>query len=83
MLGTTPEDPALAAEQSAVMSATPQPTLYLHGAEDGCLGVGLVTGAEAFLGAGSEVAIIEGTGHFMHVEKPEEVNRRIVEFVGT
>ena len=81
MFGATPEAPELAAEQAATMAVTPQPTLYLHGAEDGCLGVGLVTGAESFLGPGSEVAIVDGTGHFLHVEKPEEVNERIVGFL--
>ena len=81
MFGATPEAPELAAEQAATMAPTTQPTLYLHGADDGCLGVGLVTGAEAFLAPGSEVAIVEGTGHFLHVENPEDVNRRIVEFL--
>jgi pimeloyl-ACP methyl ester carboxylesterase len=61
----------------------PQPTLYLHGQQDGCLSVDLVHGAEAHLPAGSRVELIDGTGHFLHVEKPEEVNRLIVDWVTT
>jgi pimeloyl-ACP methyl ester carboxylesterase len=30
---------------------------------------------------GSEVAIIDDTGHFLHVEQPEVVNQRIVRFL--
>jgi len=35
----------------------------------------------AFLGPGSEVERIEGVGHFMLVEKPVEVNGRILRFL--
>ena len=59
----------------------PQPTLYLHGTTDGCLGVGLARGAEAHLPAGSRVELIDGAGHFMHVEKPDVVNPLIVDWV--
>ena len=30
----------------------------------------------------SEVDVIENAGHWLHLEKPQEVNRRIVGFVG-
>jgi len=58
-----------------------QPTLYLHGTTDGCLSVDLARGAEAHLPPGSKVALIEGAGHFMHVEKPDEVNQLILDWV--
>jgi pimeloyl-ACP methyl ester carboxylesterase len=31
---------------------------------------------------GSEAEIVDGTGHFLHVEKPEAVNARILDFLG-
>ena len=71
----------LAAEQAATAQIPPQPTLYLHGTGDGCLGVDLCRGVEQILAPGSAVAYIDGAGHFLHVEKPDEVDRRIVEFV--
>ena len=29
---------------------------------------------------GLEKVVVPGTGHFLHVERPHDVNRRIVEF---
>jgi pimeloyl-ACP methyl ester carboxylesterase len=81
MLGATPPDPSLEAEQAATQQPTPQPTLYLHGADDGCIGAGIAEGSEAFLGEGSRVEIVAGAGHFLHLERPDVVNRLIVDFL--
>jgi pimeloyl-ACP methyl ester carboxylesterase len=83
MLDPTRHDPKYANEQIACAAPTPQPTLYLHGVDDGCLGVEMSKGAEASLGSGSRVQVMEGAGHFLHVEKPAEVNRLIVDWVTT
>jgi pimeloyl-ACP methyl ester carboxylesterase len=80
-LGTTPPDPALEAEQAATRQPTPQPTLYLHGADDGCIGATLAEGAEAFLGAGSRVEVVPDAGHFLHLERPDVVNSLIAAFL--
>ena len=58
-----------------------QPTLYLHGDNDGAFGVEGVAGASDELPAGSRVEIVPGTGHFLHLEKPAEINRLVVEWV--
>jgi pimeloyl-ACP methyl ester carboxylesterase len=79
--GTPP--PELAGPQVAGANVPPQPTLYLHGRTDGCVGVELAEGVQSVLSAGSEVAIIDGAGHFMQVEKPDEVNQRILNFIKT
>lgn len=80
-LGATPPDPALEAEQAATQQPTPQPTLYLHGADDGCIGVALAEEARAHLGPGSSVEVVEGAGHFLHLERPEVVNDLILDFL--
>jgi pimeloyl-ACP methyl ester carboxylesterase len=81
-LGGVGVDPALDAVQAAGANPTAQPTLYLHGRTDGCMGVEIAEGAEPFLTSeGSRLEIVEGAGHFLHVEKPDEVNRLIVDFV--
>ena len=81
MLGTTPLDPALAEWQESAGRVPTQPTLYLHGTNDGALGVDLVTGAADLLSDGSRVEILDGVGHFLHLERPGDVNRRIVDWV--
>ena len=57
------------------------PTLYIHGREDGCIGVELADGMEAFFDNGLRKVTVEGAGHFVHQEKPDEVNRVILEFL--
>ena len=57
------------------------PTLYIHGRDDGCIGVELVDGMEAFFDIGLQIVIVDGAGHFVHQEKPDEVNRVILEFL--
>ena len=81
-LGGIGVDPALDAVQSAGNDVTAQPTLYLHGRTDGCMGIEVAEGAAAFLTSeGSRMEVLDGVGHFLHVEAPEQVNRLIVEFV--
>lgn len=63
--------------------ATPIPMLYFHGRNDGCLGIELID-EEALAGAlgpGGEYVFVEGAGHFMHLEKPDEVNAKIIDFL--
>jgi pimeloyl-ACP methyl ester carboxylesterase len=58
-----------------------QPTLYLHGTQDGAFGVEGVRDTLAELSADSRVEIVDDTGHFLHLEKPQPVNRLIVEWL--
>lgn len=83
-LGTGYQDPSLADIQAAGSLPTPQPTLYLHGLTDGCMAADVARGAEAFLPAeGSRIELVERAGHFLHLERPDEVNRLIVDFLGS
>jgi pimeloyl-ACP methyl ester carboxylesterase len=56
----------------------PQPTLYLHGKDDGAFGVEGVAGTDKDLSKDSKVEILDGVGHFLHLEKHAEVNAKIV-----
>jgi pimeloyl-ACP methyl ester carboxylesterase len=59
----------------------PQPTLYLHGTTDGCVMVELARRAESMLAPASRMVVIDGAGHFLHLEKPDEVNEHILAWV--
>ena len=70
-----------AADQEAAGRQAPQPTLYLHGARDGCIGVDLVRGAERLLAPSSRMLVIDEAGHFLHLEEPGQVNGHILGWV--
>jgi pimeloyl-ACP methyl ester carboxylesterase len=61
--------------------APAQPTLYLHGSADGAFGVEGVRDTAAELSADSRVEIIDDAGHFLHLEKPAEVNKLILDWI--
>jgi pimeloyl-ACP methyl ester carboxylesterase len=71
-------NPRYAAEQAAVGAVAPQPTLYLHGENDGCLAVSHTRGMEDSLSPGSRVQTVPGAGHFLHLEQAQDVNKRIL-----
>jgi pimeloyl-ACP methyl ester carboxylesterase len=64
-----------------VDKSPPQPTLYLHGTNDGCFGVEGVGATADHLSADSAVEYVDGVGHFLHVEKPAEVNAKILDWL--
>jgi pimeloyl-ACP methyl ester carboxylesterase len=81
-LGGVGVDPALDEVQNQGNLPTPQPTLYLHGRDDGCMGVEVAETATAFLTAeGSRMEVVDEAGHFLHLERPDVVNRLVVDFV--
>jgi pimeloyl-ACP methyl ester carboxylesterase len=74
--------PELATEEAAVSGVPPQPHLYLHGIDDGCMGIEIAERASAYLTVeGSRVELVPGTGHFLHLEAPDVVNRHILRFL--
>ena len=72
-----------AAEEAALAKPPPQPTLYLHGDRDGCIALALVADAERHLAPGSRMTVVEGAGHFPHVEQPAAVNDQILAWIST
>jgi len=53
----------------------------IHGADDGCIGAELVPPMREYFPAGLRIEIVPGAGHFVHQEKPEVVNRMLLEFL--
>jgi len=81
-LGDGPKDPALDGVQAATQQVPTQPTLYLHGRADGCIGVEVAELCATMLPPHARVEVVEGAGHFLQVEKPDEVNRLVLDFLG-
>ena len=83
MLGTIPGDPALDAVQAKGLEAITVPTLYLHGADDGCMSVDLVvtTSSEPLFPAGLDVELVPACGSLPAPRTARDVNPKIVEFV--
>jgi pimeloyl-ACP methyl ester carboxylesterase len=73
--------PEFQSYEDAIGGTPTQPHLYLHGADDGCMGVEIANMAAPFMPSGSLVEIIDDAGHFFHVEQPKLVNDLIVQFV--
>lgn len=80
-LGDAFRDPAHAAAQEAAQSVPSQPTLYLHGADDGCVGPEVAESARPMVGDNVEIRVIDGVGHFLHLEAPDVINSQILEFL--
>lgn len=77
MLGTTPPtgrypDPG---------RAESTPILYLHGDQDGCLTPDAAEQALPHLPPGSRAELVPGAGHFLHLERPDAVNRLILDWL--
>jgi pimeloyl-ACP methyl ester carboxylesterase len=58
------------------------PTLSLHGADDRCLDARLTENVAASLPPGSEAHVIPHAGHFVQLEQPEEIGRKVLAFLG-
>jgi pimeloyl-ACP methyl ester carboxylesterase len=75
-------DPALQALQERMSSSpTPVPTLALHGTRDRPGRLEAFEGMDDLFAKGLEKVVYPGAGHFVHLERPSDVNGRIVEFL--
>ena len=58
-----------------------QPTLYLHGKEDGAFLADRVPESSAHLSPQSRVEVLPGVGHFLHLEQPDIVNKLVLDWL--
>lgn len=80
-LGDGRRDPSLEAAQAATQAMPTQPHLYLHGRNDGCVGVEVAELAASMAPANVRTEIVEDAGHFLQVEQPAAVNRLVTGFL--
>jgi pimeloyl-ACP methyl ester carboxylesterase len=57
------------------------PLLYLHGADDGCIGVDTLEARRQFFPPSMRVIVLEGVGHFVHLERPDEIAGLVLDFL--
>ncbi|KUH95124.1 alpha/beta hydrolase [Mycolicibacterium acapulense] len=75
-------DPEAADETAATAVPPPVPTLYLHGRNDGAIGAELLADLDEYLPtAGSSHEVIDGVGHFLHLEQPELIAAKISDWL--
>ncbi|HWJ98080.1 MAG TPA: alpha/beta hydrolase, partial [Acidimicrobiales bacterium] len=82
-LGAGARSPEYDAVEAAGAAPLSVPALYLHGADDGCMGAELIDdGVLASLaGPGSRYEVVPDAGHFLQLEQPDAVNRLILDFL--
>lgn len=81
-LGDGYRDPKLSELQNHMASSVPsQPLLYLHGANDGCIGVDVVESAKKIAPANVKFEVVAAAGHFLQLEQPKVVNKLICDFL--
>ena len=83
-LGAGKRDAAFDAVEAAGTAPLPMPVLYLHGADDGCMGAELIddTVLASLPHPESRVEVLAGAGHFLQIDRPDETNRAILDFLG-
>jgi len=57
------------------------PTLAMHGTHDRPRRLEVFENMDRYFIGGLKKVVVPGTGHFMHQEKPDEVNQHIVDFL--
>ena len=81
-LGDGYRDTSLKVLQDQMGAGVPtQPLLYLHGANDGCIGAEVVEAAKSMSPANAQFAIVKDAGHFLQLEQPQKVNKLICDFI--
>ncbi len=72
----------LEAAQNAAYAVPPQPLLYLHGSNDGCMRPDIAQTAGSVMSVeGSRAVMVDDAGHFLHLERPGVVNDEIISFL--
>ena len=81
-LGDGYRDPQLSELQNQMAASVPtQPLLYLHGANDGCIGADVVESAKKIAPANVKFEVVGAAGHFLQLEQPKVVNKLICDFL--
>lgn len=79
-----PDDPEAAVIQGRIGSEPiTVPTLYVHGAGDGCIGVDISESMEESVSGVFCRETVDGAGHFVHQEAPDIFNEMVLDFLNS
>lgn len=73
-------DPALVAYGGRTEAAAAKPLLVLGGGDDGCIDPRHFVDIHDGLAPGSEVEVLPRAGHFLHLEQPDAVAERVLDW---
>jgi pimeloyl-ACP methyl ester carboxylesterase len=73
-------DPALVDYGARTEAVTAKPLLVLGGGDDGCIDPRQFVDAHKGVAPGSEVEVLPRVGHFLHLEQPDTVARRVLDW---
>jgi pimeloyl-ACP methyl ester carboxylesterase len=74
------QDPEFEDVRARLFDDISVPTLLLMGERDGCVAPGAAEGAESVFTGPYRFDLVPEAGHFLHLERPAEVARKIVEW---
>lgn len=68
-------------DDGALFGPVGVPTLSMMGADDGCIDAALLAGQAVYWDAPLEEEVLAACGHFLHLERPGDVRRRVLSFL--
>ena len=74
-------DPALVDHGGRTEAVASKPLLVLGGGDDGCIDPRYFVDIDDGLAPGSEVEILPRAGHFLHLEQPDVVAKRVLDWL--
>jgi pimeloyl-ACP methyl ester carboxylesterase len=74
-------DPALVDYGGRTEAVASKPLLVLGGGDDGCIDPRQFVNANEGLAAGSEVEVLPRVGHFLHLEQPAAIAKRVLDWL--
>jgi pimeloyl-ACP methyl ester carboxylesterase len=66
-----------------LLRRTELPSIYVHGEDDGCIGVELAQGLESAYGPRFQAHLLPRAGHFAHLEQPQVFNAILLDFLAS
>jgi pimeloyl-ACP methyl ester carboxylesterase len=80
--GTKQSDDLIDEQMTVTGETLGAPALFLSGADDGLFIPEHFREGLDYCTAEARVEVLDGCGHFMHLEQPDRVNRLILDYIG-